>query len=758
MANLNSGTTGSRQSIRLKEKQASGGKDEENDTNSNASKVQKFLNSEVAVKRRRSRSVAVNESDQEDIVISNELKLDKRYVAVVERKERKSRGKKKADVNNLKELSKSDRKRAHSLSKSQQRIDLLLFRSQQVTSNANRNLNLGFLSQAEHVNNSKVAAIVPGGNLELSASTIAHVRPDISASINKDEDGKINRNNTHIPSKDLITPEGYVINAKTTGDESADEEIIFASTDRSQSVNATLRDGSQASVLKGKNSEESCSIYPQAFTMEEMFKILCTKIDDAKTDIKADNDRMIQEVKTEIATLRSDNTAIRDDLASVKTENVSLRKELKEIKEDMKTYKNQVRNLTSVVAKHDSTLAECKRESEFNAFQEMRNNLIICGIQENSDENVKQVVKNFFKNTLKIEADIAVISARRMNGTGRDRAISVILQRAQDKGIIYKNTPNLKDVVNHVNRPYRIDDQLPGRFQEQKQRMRKLRYKNDKVQGAGEKLDMTMKKGKLFIGSQQYTKMVKKPSVFDRVNLDGKAMKPAFQIHRGATIQVETSSFVGYSTAVRAIAEVNAAYIEVQNLEPESRHVMCGYRIPGREFHVLQDFESDDEHNGGQVILRLLERSNIVNRAVFVARIYDGKHIGNKRYDAIEDAAKSAINRSTFNEVTREHQFPWEEQQWAPGQTSTRGRNHNYRGGAYPKYGRGGGVPPNTLSSLPPGFSTNTDSEGWENANPPPSTDPQYNWDEVDANQRADEGHIEETTVAELDVPDNSHT
>ena len=86
---------------------------------------------------------------------------------------------------------------------------------------------------------------------------------------------------------------------------------------------------------------------------------------------------------------------------------------------------------------------------------------------------------------------------------------------------------------------------------------------------------------------------------------------------------------------------------------------------------MLQDYEDDDEHAGGRTILRLLEKSDIFNRAVFVSRTYDGTHIGVKRFSAIEDAVRAVLARFSFNEIIGSHQFMAADEDWQQGSSST---------------------------------------------------------------------------------------
>ena len=103
-----------------------------------------------------------------------------------------------------------------------------------------------------------------------------------------------------------------------------------------------------------------------------------------------------------------------------------------------------------------------------------------------------------------------------------------------------------------------------------------------------------------------------------------------------------------YSAIVK---DVQAAYDKVKIHNMDARHVICAYRMLGREFHELQDFHDDDEYGGDAHLLRILEYSEIMKRAIFVARCYDGTHIGKDCFAAIDNAVKSALVRAPYNSI-----------------------------------------------------------------------------------------------------------
>lgn len=72
---------------------------------------------------------------------------------------------------------------------------------------------------------------------------------------------------------------------------------------------------------------------------------------------------------------------------------------------------------------------------------------------------------------------------------------------------------------------------------------------------------------------------------------------------------------------------------------------MAAFRIPGGDFSTNQGLIDDGEHGGARAMMKTLFKEKSDNSAVFVVRYYGGKHLGTARFQAIEKAAKSAINK-----------------------------------------------------------------------------------------------------------------
>ena len=130
------------------------------------------------------------------------------------------------------------------------------------------------------------------------------------------------------------------------------------------------------------------------------------------------------------------------------------------------------------------------------------------------------------------------------------------------------------------------------------------------------------------------------------------------EVTRGRAEYVGPSTFIGYTCAVETLEDANLAYATVCNKENQARHVACAVRLPGTNFHILDDYNDNDEHGMGRLLQSILRESQMEHRTLFVARHYD-EHVGPARFKAIKSTATYALTIGSFNKITGKHQFPW---------------------------------------------------------------------------------------------------
>ena len=123
----------------------------------------------------------------------------------------------------------------------------------------------------------------------------------------------------------------------------------------------------------------------------------------------------------------------------------------------------EVRMLKGIVTKQAQQINLLKEYNVNKESSQMRNNLMISGLDESEEENndsLMGIISAFFKHTLKIRKDIKISAARRI-GMVSPRTVQITLVHICDKGLIFKSTKNLKNVRNQSGGSYFINDHLP---------------------------------------------------------------------------------------------------------------------------------------------------------------------------------------------------------------------------------------------------------------------------------------------------------
>ena len=359
----------------------------------------------------------------------------------------------------------------------------------------------------------------------------------------------------------------------------------------------------------------------------------------------------MQEIKTERRNMEERRNKIETTQSTQSTKTVVL-------EHDVEMCKMKINQLSGAVAFQKQVIEELNVKVDHMETEKLRPNLVIQGILEQKDENCKEQVINFFKQQLEINCDIEVKRAFHM-GKGKKRPLCTVLGKVSDKSIIYSNAPKLQGKYNAQRGKYRIDDHLMPKRAEEKKLNRDTLWRNKKT--VATKLAMSVKRGKLHVNDVPVQKRIKVPKTSDLIKLTKEeiVMLRDQSVTKGLPQAWGTSTFTGYVCDVQTFDDVNKAYEWVRFHYTEARHIICACKIPGMNMLELQAYEDDHEHGAGRILLNYMETAGIENRAIFVARKYDGQHIGPKRFDLIINAAKSAMNHKPFNKVTNAFQFSW---------------------------------------------------------------------------------------------------
>ena len=172
---------------------------------------------------------------------------------------------------------------------------------------------------------------------------------------------------------------------------------------------------------------------------------------------------------------------------------------------------------------------------------------------------------------------------------------------------------------------------------------------------------MSVQKGKLLVNGKAFESGIIVPDAYKLLKLKSDEIEELNkqEIMRGSTVNCEDSSFVGFVCDAQSFEEVNKAYEWVKFHNHNARHIICACKIPGNTVLNSEGYEDADEHGAGIKLLEYMESANLESRALFVARFYDGQHIGPQRFQCIIDAAKSAVNQKSYNKYRNAFQFSW---------------------------------------------------------------------------------------------------
>ena len=276
----------------------------------------------------------------------------------------------------------------------------------------------------------------------------------------------------------------------------------------------------------------------------------------------------------------TDTALLKEDIRQVKDDNKDLHTRLDQLqgfqndettklttaKADIKVIDSNIETMINIASKQDMQLEHL---SSYNTNLEsisLRPNLLISGLEEKEDENsasLKEMVTNFFSQTLKINSAIGIRLVTRLGNPDRlNRIVQVVLANPKDKGTIYKHTKNLKVVKNSYNKPYFVNDQLPLEKVEQQRRYSAILKKNKT--SPSEKLNMVIKKGRLYINNSEFTPKVQAPTVQEIVKPDNPIEIESIKLIEGSRVRNNRCRFVAMSQEIRSIQDVRAGYIKAR--------------------------------------------------------------------------------------------------------------------------------------------------------------------------------------------------
>ena len=273
-----------------------------------------------------------------------------------------------------------------------------------------------------------------------------------------------------------------------------------------------------------------------------------------------------------------------------------------------------------------------------NEAHQMGKNLVISGIAENEDESTDDLVKDFFKGSLCIQEDISIESSHRQGTKSQTRKnpriIIARLAKRSDVRLVLGKGPNLAGTK------FKINSQVPP----------EVRTNNSLLLKKKKKLKETMPTGTtIHVVDEKLVvdKVVKIDMKRDRakcVDKDTKTIetvkKLTTKIQTTGVIKVGTSYFKGHVVKVDDKSELKAALAAIYMDESVAKATHNSYALRlDAETELMHD---DGEPGSAQKIIDVMHANEVTGAICVVSRWYFG-HMGNARFDAIEQAANNAL-------------------------------------------------------------------------------------------------------------------
>ena len=375
----------------------------------------------------------------------------------------------------------------------------------------------------------------------------------------------------------------------------------------------------------------------------------------ATPDVEDPMMKLLQTINSKLTTIQTDITTLKDNKDQTNSRLDGLEFELEDQQEDLTVQKvelrecqDQVKLLSNIVANYEECFQDLNTKMLQLEAKAMKTELIIFGIQQTAETTLIQHAKSFFLQKLKIkEEEIPGITyAYWKDGSSKGYPPLVVkLCKASDKGVIFSHATNLKGQTNLEKKPYRVSDHLPEELADEKLRIRQILNANKQLEGS--KMQMEIKKGKLYVEGVLYKRKVTCPSAKKLLQMHPEENKQveSWELADGGSKSDSGNKFHAYAVNASTLGEVRNSYLHVKKMHGDANHVSMAYRLAGLNKAYDEDYYNDREHGSGHRLLSLLTQNDSVNCAIFVVRYYSGIHIGGRRFAIHNSLASTAIEK-----------------------------------------------------------------------------------------------------------------
>ena len=379
-------------------------------------------------------------------------------------------------------------------------------------------------------------------------------------------------------------------------------------------------------------------------TVQQMFASLKNQLDNLNITVTAmqnEKDQKVADAAIEDCTTRV--------LQKVSDQMDADTATVEKLKSDLKYFKRQNRTLTDVVQRMSIQMSEIQTRLENIEISTSKKAVSISGLYlDGAKHEMIDRLEKFLYNQLRVEVYIEDLFK---TGSGQPKNIIAYFQSIYDKRRVMRNKYLLQNYRNKDDRKVFINDYRPT-LQERRYLEQRVKDLNQQLQHPRE---ITYAKGAMMIQGEIFKPKVSVPTPKQLVDLSPTELEDILKtpLHEGNKIVQEKSIFQAYTASVENIQEIRKLYIKMKLIQPEARHIVCAFSLPGEETHYLQSFCDDGEPTAGETILDLMIKNNIQNRVIFISRKYGGIRMGKNRFECYKEAALQVLKEYPRNSILK---------------------------------------------------------------------------------------------------------
>ena len=320
---------------------------------------------------------------------------------------------------------------------------------------------------------------------------------------------------------------------------------------------------------------------------------------------------------------------------------------VRKLKLELSHYKNKTEILAGICNSLHTEVTDLTQRLDNVELSCSKKMVIITGydLPEQSKDNNIEVLQALFASKIGVHAKVEDFY---LLGTKFPKQIVCEFQSLRDKRLVLKNKYLLKNFRKDGRKVF-INEYTPISIQEKRRREQKIiaDIEAQVEPDENEEIDLGIQytKAGLTIQGSPYRKKVLPPTPLQLLDLNPQQLDSILKltVNKGDEIRQEKSRFVAFSAEVKTHQDIRNIYMKLKLIQPDARHIACAYYIQGPT-HTSRDFHDDGEPGSGRILLKILEDSQLENKAVFVVRMYGGIKLGAERFSCYAKAAKNALN------------------------------------------------------------------------------------------------------------------